>query len=187
MLPVLLPIFRAIPGYQFYKMDCESSTEQMRPWLLLCPQKNTQTKQSVIYLNTSKQNGEYIMENRKKVLLFHVKKEKMEQIKSLCREFEIDAAFVDCRQYLEPLGVIAGIQGIPHSGKVYQGEDFPMEMMVFSGIPQELLDVFLKKYREYSIEPIALKAIITPTNIFWNAQQLYQELAREHMSFFPRS
>lgn len=127
------------------------------------------------------------MENRKKVLLFHVKKEKGEQIRALCRDFEMDAVTVDSRRYLEPLGVIAGIQGIPHSGKIYQGEDFPMEMMVFSGTPQELLDAFLKKYRERSIEPIALKAIITPTNIFWNARQLYEELAREHMSFFPRS
>lgn len=127
------------------------------------------------------------MKNKRKVLLFHVKKEKCEQIKELCREFEMDAVTVDPRQYLEPLGVIAGIEGIPHSGKIYQGTDFPMEMMVFSGMPQELLDIFLKKYRECSIDPIALKAIVTPTNIFWNAAQLYQELAREHMSFFPRS
>ncbi len=126
------------------------------------------------------------MENRKKVLLFHVAKEKHEQIKALCRTLEMETVTVGCRQYLEPLGVIAGIKGIPRSGEIYQGADFPLEMMIFSGIPQETLDVFLKKYRECAIEPIALKAVITPTNIFWNAQQLYAELMREHRSFFPR-
>ena len=90
---------------------------------------------------------------------------------------------VEYKQYLEPLGVIAGIQGIPKSGKIYQGMNFPMEMMIFSGIHQELLDLFLQKYRALRIEPISLKAVLTPTNVFWNAEQLYQELLKEHMSF----
>lgn len=128
-----------------------------------------------------------MMENTKKVLLFHVKKEKRLQIENLCRGLEMKAIAVEYKQYLEPLGVIAGIQGIPKSGKVYQGMDFPMEMMVFSGIHQELLDVFLQKYRELHIEPIALKAILTPTNVFWNAEQLYQELLKEHMSFHNKN
>lgn len=123
------------------------------------------------------------MENGKKVLLFQVKKEKREQIKSLCKELDIEVVVVDYRQYGESLGVIAGIQGIPHSGEVYRGMEFPMEMMVFSGMQSEFLDIFLQKYRESHIEPIGLKAILTPTNVFWNAAQLYQELLKEHMSF----
>lgn len=122
------------------------------------------------------------MDQTKKVLLFQINKEKKEQIKSLCRELNMEAVTVDCKQYLEPLGVIAGIQGIPGSGKVYKGMAFPMEMMVFSGIHPELLDLFLQKYREYHIEPVGLKAILTPTNVFWNAEQLYKELQKEHMS-----
>ena len=72
------------------------------------------------------------MENTKKVLLFHVKKEKRLQIENLCRDLEIKVILVEYKQYLEPLGVIAGIQGIPKSGKIYQGMNFPMEMMIFS-------------------------------------------------------
>lgn len=123
------------------------------------------------------------MQNGKKVLLFQVKKEKQKQIKSLCKELDIEVVVVDYRQYGESLGVIAGIQGIPRSKKVYQGEEFPMEMMVFVGMQSEFLDIFLQKYRELHIEPIGLKAILTPTNVFWNAAQLYQELLKEHMSF----
>ena len=123
------------------------------------------------------------MENTKKVLLFHVKKEKRLQIENLCRDLEIKVILVEYKQYREPLGVIAGIQGIPKSGKIYQGMNFPMEMMIFSGIHQELLDLFLQKYRALRIEPISLKAVLTPTNVFWNAEQLYQELLKEHMSF----
>lgn len=126
------------------------------------------------------------MENRKKVLLFHVEKEKQEKIKTLCRSFHITAVPIHRRQYLEPLGAAAGIQGIPRSGKLYEGDEFPLEMMVFSGISQEILDHFLKQYREASIAPIPLKAIITPTNVFWTALQLYEELFREYQSFLSR-
>lgn len=122
------------------------------------------------------------MENTRKVLLFQVNPQKRMQIEKLCHELEMETVTVDRKQYSEFLGFIAGIQGIPKSGKIYQGMDFPMEMMVFSGIHQELLEVFLRKYRELSIDPIALKAVLTPTNIFWNAEQLYQELLKEHMS-----
>lgn len=123
------------------------------------------------------------MDNLKKVLLFQVNKTKKEQIEALCRNLDIEVVTVDHKQYLEPLGVIAGIQGIPKSGKTYEGTDFPTEMMVFSGIHPEFLDVFLQKYRELHIEPIRLKAILTPTNVFWNAEQLYKELLKEHMNF----
>ncbi|MBP3458148.1 MAG: DUF3783 domain-containing protein [Lachnospiraceae bacterium] len=123
------------------------------------------------------------MGNSKKVLLFQVNKAKKEQIEALCQDLDIEVVTVEYKQYLEPLGVIAGIQGIPKSGKIYNGMELPMEMMVFSGIHPEFLDVFLKKYREYHIEPIGLKAILTPTNVFWNGEQLYKELLKEHMSF----
>lgn len=123
------------------------------------------------------------MDHSKKVLLFQVNKIKKQQIEKLCQELDIEVVIVDKKQYLEPLGLIAGIEKIPKSGKMYKGMEFPMEMMVFSGIHPELLDLFLQKYREYCIEPIGLKAILTPTNIFWNAEQLYKELLKEHMSF----
>lgn len=123
------------------------------------------------------------MDNSKKVLLFQVNKAKKEQIEVLCRDLDIEVVTVDYKQYLEPLGVMAGIQGIPKSGKIYKGRKFPMEMMIFSGIHSEYLDIFLQRYRENHIEPIGLKAILTPTNVFWNAEQLYEELLKEHMSF----
>lgn len=122
------------------------------------------------------------MQNSKKVLLFQITKDKEAKIQDLCRELGMEAVAVEPKQYLEPLGVLAGVPGIPHSGKVYQGMVMPMEMMVFSGINQELLDRFLKKYKERAIEPIALKAVLTPTNIFWNAKQLQEELWKERQS-----
>lgn len=120
------------------------------------------------------------MENGKKVLLFHVEKEKKEQIKSLCRELNIEVKEIDPSKYAETLGFLAEIKGIASNGKKYLKNDFSKGMLVFSGIHEELLDVFLQKYKEAKIDPIGLKAILTPINVFWNAQQLYEELEKEH-------
>lgn len=122
------------------------------------------------------------MENTKKILLFQIKQEKRKQIEQLCRELCIETVTIACKQYLEPLGFLAKIQAIKSSGKIYQGSALSKEMMVFSGINQTLLESFLQKYKALSIEPIDLKAILTPTNVFWNPIQLYQELIKEHNS-----
>jgi hypothetical protein len=42
------------------------------------------------------------------------------------------------------------------------------------------VDDFLAAYRETGLAPVALKAVVTPGNIRWNAQELFRELLREH-------
>lgn len=120
---------------------------------------------------------------KKVILLFHVEQQKKNRIEAICKLQGIRLLEVDRKRYEESLGALAGIEGIPKMGKVYEGAEFPMEMMVFSGIDSEGLDAFLKAYREAGITPIGLKAVITPHNIFWSAAQLYGELLKEHIHF----
>ena len=125
------------------------------------------------------------MEQKKKILLFRVKNEKAEQIKNLGRLLDLEISRIDRMQYGEPLGRLAGIPGSYSrfaEGKIYSGPELPAEMMVFSGLESEDLDVFLKKYREAGIEPIGIKAVVTPFNMFWSSHQLFEELMKEHMA-----
>ena len=55
-------------------------------------------------------------------------------------------------------------------------------MMVFSNMA-DMLDQFLSEYKKAGIPPIGLKAVITPHNIFWSAEDLYKELFKEHQYF----
>lgn len=132
------------------------------------------------------QRGWKQMENQKRILLFQVGMEKENQIRTLCRKCDISVQAVIRTQYGETLGALAGIVGMKMKRKPYTGPGFLMEMMVFSGIGQDELDVFLKQYRENQIPPIALKAMLTPYNIHWSAEELYQELGKEHMEFLKR-
>ena len=55
--------------------------------------------------------------------------------------------------------------------------------MVFSGTDSTQMDAFLADYKQTGAASIPLKAIITPHNIFWTAEALYQELFKEHLRF----
>lgn len=123
------------------------------------------------------------MANNAKILLFHVQPEKTKQIESICRSLKLQTVKVKPSSYNQKLGYLAGIEGFNRENTVYQGPDFPSEMLVFSGIDSDMVDAFLAKYREIPIPPINLKAVLTPHNVFWSADALYKELLKEHLGF----
>lgn len=118
-----------------------------------------------------------------KILLFHVASSKEKKIKSICRRLGIGLVTIPSRSYGQKLGFLAGITGFKRENAVYQGGDFPEEMLLFSGVTSEKMDEFLAAYKEMKLEPIDRKAVVTPHNIFWTPEQLYQELEKEHQSF----
>ena len=89
------------------------------------------------------------------------------------------------KDYNQKLGALAGIQGFAKEKVIYNGPDFPLEMIVFSGIDSAQIDTFLADYKQTGAQPVPLKAIITPQNIFWTVETLFKELWKEHLSFFP--
>ena len=59
---------------------------------------------------------------------------------------------------------------------------FSEELLVMSGLGERQMDVLLTELRRQRI-PIALKAVVTPTNAGWTAAELYTELCRERAAF----
>ena len=57
---------------------------------------------------------------------------------------------------------------------------FSDEMLVMAFFPQGMMNVFLQARHRAGVAPIALKAVLTPTNAAWSSTQLHDELAREH-------
>lgn len=53
------------------------------------------------------------------------------------------------------------------------------ELLVFCGLEDGLLDRFLAEYRRRGIDPIGLKAVATPHNLFWTVCELTEELEQE--------
>lgn len=122
------------------------------------------------------------MANKPTILLFHTEPDKTKAIETICRFMKVQTVKVKMSSYAQPLGYLAGITGFHRQNTPYTGQEFPSEMLVFSGMDSDMVDTFLEKYKSTSLPPVRLKAILTQHNIFWTAEQLYGELFREHQS-----
>lgn len=119
------------------------------------------------------------------ILTFGLGKEKIKVVRSIAQKNRIQIKEISRKDYNQNLGALAGIQGFAKEKVIYNGPDFPLEMIVFSGIDSAQIDTFLADYKQTGAQPVPLKAIITPQNIFWTVETLFKELWKEHLSFFP--
>jgi len=114
-----------------------------------------------------------------KVLLFHTKRQKGQQIQELCQKYGIECKVVPPAQFSQAVGYLCGLPGwkpLPE-GEPVAGE--AEEMMLLFGFTNAHLYDFLEKFKQHHIAPVSLKAAVTPTNVNWTARQLHAELMRE--------
>ena len=119
------------------------------------------------------------------ILTFGLGKEKIKVVRSIAQKNRIQIKEISRKDYNQKLGALAGIQGFAKEKVIYNGPDFPLDMMVFSGIDSAQIDSFLADYKQTGAQPVPLKAIITPQNIFWTVETLFKELWKEHLHFLP--
>ena len=129
-------------------------------------------------------------------LLFHFEEQRAQKLKKAFSRLEIAVKQVKPEEYGLPLGLLAGLPGSflfagrdgaggPQSAEAAGPKETEpdQEMLVFAGISRQELDRALDAMRSLGVSGIALKAMLTETNRFWNARQLVWELKREHESF----
>ena len=117
------------------------------------------------------------------ILAFGLHKEKLMAIRQSAQKNGIQVKEINRKDYTQKLGALAGIQGFPKEKKDYTGPEFPLEMVIFSGMDTNQVDTFLADYKKTGTPSVPLKAILTPHNIFWTAEALFQELWKEHLHF----
>ena len=122
------------------------------------------------------------MANEPKILLFHMNNDRQRSIEKLCRSLTVPIKVINIRpaMYSQTIGYLAGITGFDRCNTLYSGNDLDSEMLVFSGVDSDLMDEFINRMKQTGIPKIALKAVITPTNIFWTPHKLYDHLCQEH-------
>ena len=87
---------------------------------------------------------------------------------------------IETWQYLQPLGSFTGDCGSMES--LYDGAGFSEEMLLFAHFPETLLSRFLQGWKTAGLPPVALKAMLTPTNAAWDSEKLHAEIAGEHQA-----
>lgn len=118
------------------------------------------------------------------VLLYNLENEKGRKIKLLCLTQKLRAKAVSPAEYRETVGALAGFG--ERTGAPYIGPGFSEEMLVMAGLSGRQLDAFLRGIRQKTGGTVALKAILTETNMGWNSVQLHQELQRERQAMEAR-
>lgn len=86
---------------------------------------------------------------------------------------------VEKEEYGLPVGVLAGVKDI-QAAVVEEPGDFEDEMAVMAGFTSGKVDAFIQALRKKGVGRIPYKAILTPTNQFWDSVTLYRELKKEH-------
>ena len=119
------------------------------------------------------------------ILTFGLGKEKIKVVRSIAQKNRIQIKEISRKDYNQKLGALAGIQGFAKEKVIYNGPDFPLEMIVFSGIDSAQIDSFLADYKQTCAQTVPLNAIITPQNVFWTVKALFKELWKEHLHFLP--
>lgn len=112
------------------------------------------------------------------LLCYNLKDEKFKKIRLAAMRFKIRLRPVKPEEYGQTLAALCGME--PPAQAAAQPQPFGDEMLVMAHFPGLLASQFLQSFRRLGISPVALKAVLTPTNCMWDSVQLHNEIAMEH-------
>lgn len=125
---------------------------------------------------------------RATVLLYNIRDIGRESlIRNALRSLGHDIVYVDQKDYLKPIGTLAGEKLFLTVEKVYEGPQMEDMMLVMAGMDGHQVDEVLEALRESGAGRIPYKAVLTETNKFWTSMMLYEELKKEHEEFMKRN
>ena len=109
------------------------------------------------------------------LLTYNLRGERAAKIRMVAMRFRVRLRAVEKREYARPLGEL--VESGPEGD--WAGEAFDEEMLVMAHFPSPLLQAFLQGLRRAGVRPVALKAVLTPTNAGWDSRALHAELCKE--------
>ena len=119
--------------------------------------------------------------SRPTLLCFNLPADKLARVRFACMRLSILLTEVRSEDFLQPLGALCGLcPRLP--GLAAPEEPFRGEMAVMANMSSQQAEKLLAALRQGHIV-LPLKAVVTPTNVRWDAVTLYRELSREHEAF----
>ena len=119
-----------------------------------------------------------------KVLLYNfTQSERRMKIKFCLHRLGIGCVDVAPEEQGHPLGLLLGLDGF-EPGEA--PDPFTEEMLVMYALSREQFSSLLDALRRSGV-PVALKAVVTETNITWSSERLHRELAAEHAAMAARA
>ena len=114
------------------------------------------------------------------LLCYNLSGEKMQKIRLAAMRLKIRVRPVEKDEYAQTVAALCGLE--EKTDAAYVGAGFEDEMLVMAYFPAGMMNAFLGLFRRMGIAPVALKAMLTPTNAAWNSEKLHAEIAGEHQA-----
>lgn len=114
------------------------------------------------------------------LLCYNLSGEKMQKIRLAAMRLKIRVRPVEKDEYAQTVAALCGLE--EKTDAAYVGAGFEDEMLVMANFPAGMMNTFLGLFRRMGIAPVALKAMLTPTNAAWNSEKLHAEIAGEHQA-----
>ena len=114
------------------------------------------------------------------LLCYNLSGEKMQKIRLAAMRLKIRVRPVKKDEYAQTVAALCGLE--EETDAAYVGAGFEDEMLVMANFPAGMMNAFLGLFRRMGIAPVALKAMLTPTNAAWDSEKLHAEIADEHQA-----
>ena len=118
------------------------------------------------------------------LLCYNLSGEKMQKIRLAAMRLKIRVRPVEEDEYAQTVAALCGLE--EKTDAAYVGAGFEDEMLVMANFPAGMMNAFLGLFRRMGIAPVALKAMLTPTNAAWDSEKLHAEIAGEHQAMMNR-
>ena len=113
-----------------------------------------------------------------RIVLLYQLEESKEQIKEVAKKFQIQTKTISQEMIGETMGHLVGRKGFGATKNKVEDETMTEPMLVMDGLQGNVLNSFLKALQEAN-QFVQLKAIITPINLSWQFNKLYQAISEE--------
>ena len=113
---------------------------------------------------------------RPTILTFNLSEARISKLRFLCMKLGLTVRPVPTEDFCQPLSALCGLSD---PAQAAAAEPFSKEMLVFCHMDNAQVNRFLQTATQMRFAPVALKAILTPTNAAWTPAQLCQELKQE--------
>lgn len=113
---------------------------------------------------------------RPTILTFNLSETRLSKLRFLCMKLGLAVKAVPAEDFSQPIGALCGLTDRIDAAPA---EAFPEEMLIFCHMDNTAVNRFLQTTKQMRFAPVALKAILTPTNAEWTPAQLCKELQEE--------
>lgn len=116
------------------------------------------------------------------ILLYHfTDEEKENKIKAVLKRMQIKTKDISEEMMSQKVGYLVGMPSFKETIGGEAAEPFDQEVMVMQGINNKRMNEILLNFKAEQIEKIALKAIVTPYNMFWTFSRLCKTIQKDHL------